>query len=484
MASSLKLRSFFLVVIVVVPIGIALQRCGQPNGSNKSVSQINLEGYRISEGAVAVFPGDGTFAKVQGMEAYGKGDYEIAETLFEQSLQQRPNDPEALIYKNNAKNQIKNNANGKNNPPSLKLAVSIPGETADGNGSREILRGVAQAQDEINRAGGINNQSLSIVIGTDNDDINIAPKVAASFVSQSEVLGVIGHVASSTTLATVETYTKGELVAISPISSAVQLSNKSPYIFRTVPSDSMAARSLVDYTVNTLKRKKAVVYFNSESDYSKSLKGEFSSAILSEGGEIVAEYDLAVSNFDAQASLTSAKRQGADVIMLASNTDRLDRALQVVRLNESLLPILGGDDVYSPRTLEITRATGQNMVVAVPWHILSNTSKMFAARSRKLWGGDVNWRTVTAYDATQALITALQTNITRTGIKDALRAPGFSAVGASSPVSFLASGDRTAVIQLVKIVKGSRSKYGYDFMPIELSSPSSNTDPKDLKPTN
>lgn len=341
MASSIKLRSFFLFVIAVVPIGIALQSCSQSNGSNKSASQINLEGYRISEGDVAVFPGDGTFAKVQGMEAYGKGDYATAATLFEQSLQQRPNDPEALIYKNNAKNQI------KNNPPSLKLAVSIPGETADGSGSREILRGVAQAQDEINRAGGINNRSLSIVIGTDNNDIKIVPKVAASFVSQSEILGVIGHVASSTTLATVETYTKGELVAISPVSSAVQLSNISPYIFRTVPSDSMAARSLVDYTVNTLKRKKAVVYFNSESDYSKSLKGEFSAAILSEGGEIVAEYDLAVSNFDAQASLTSAKRQGADVIMLASNTDRLDRALQVVRLNESQLPVLGGDDVYS-----------------------------------------------------------------------------------------------------------------------------------------
>jgi branched-chain amino acid transport system substrate-binding protein len=484
MASSLKLRSFLLFVIAAVPIGIALQSCGQSNGSNKSVSQINLEGYRISEGDVAVFPGDGTFAKVQGMEAYGKGDYAIAATLFEQSLQQRPNDPEALIYKNNAKNQIKNNANGNNNPPSLKLAVSIPGETADGSGSREILRGVAQAQDEINRAGGINNRSLSIVIGTDNNDIKIAPKVAASFVSQSEILGVIGHVASSSTLATVETYTKGKLVAISPISSAVQLSNKSPYIFRTVPSDSMAARSLVDYTVNTLKRKKAIAYFNSKSDYSKSLKGEFSTAILSEGGEVVAEYDLSVSNFDAQESLTTAKRQGADVIMLASDTDSLDRGLQVVRLNESRLPILGGDDVYSPKTLEVTRATGENMVVAVPWHILSNTSKMFAARSRKLWGGDVNWRTVTAYDATQALITALQTNITRIGIKDALRAPGFSAVGASSPVRFLASGDRTTVIQLVKIVKGSRSNYGYDFMPIELTSTPSNTDLKDLKPTN
>ena len=477
MASSLKLRSFLLFVIAAVPISIALQSCGQSNGSNKSVSQINLEGYRISEGDVAVFPGDGTFAKVQGMEAYGKGDYATAATLFEQSLQQRPNDPEALIYKNNAKNKIKNE-------PVLKLAVSIPGEAADGSGSREILRGVAQAQDEINQAGGINNRSLSIVIGTDNNDITIAPKVAALFVSQSDILGVIGHVASSTTLATVETYTKGELVAISPVSSAVQLSNKSPYIFRTVPSDSMAARSLVDYTVNTLKRKKAIVYFSSKSDYSKSLKGEFSTAISKEGGEVVAEYDLALSSFDAQESLTTAKRQGADVIMLSSDTDSLNRGLQVVRLNESRLPVLGGDDVYSPKTLEATRATGENMVVAVPWHILSNTSKMFAARSRKLWGGDVNWRTVTAYDATQALIAALQTNTTRTGIKDALRAPGFSAVGASSPVRFLASGDRTAVIQLVKIVKGSRSNYGYDFMPIESISPPSNTDLKDPKLTN
>ena len=480
MASSLKLRSLFFVLVTIVPIGIVLQRCGQPNSSNKSTSQISLDGYRISEGDVALFPGDGTFAKVQGMEAYGKGDYKTAKTLFEQSLQQRPNDPEALIYKNNAKNQIDNT--GK----SLKIAVSIPGETADSNSSREILRGVSQAQNEINQSGGINGRSLSIVIGTDDNDTTIAPKVAASFVAQSEILGVVGHVASSATLATVETYTKGELVAISPVSSAVQLSNKSPYIFRTVPSDSMAARSLADYAVKTLGRKKTVVYFNSESDYSKSLKGEFSTAISTQGGQVVAEYDLAVRNFDAQESLKSAKQQGADIIMLASNTDTLNRALQVVRLNESRLPIVGGDDVYSPKTLETTRATGENMVLAVPWHILANNSQSFAARSRKLWGGDVNWRTVMAYDATQALIAALQKNpnTTRKGVRDSLGTPGFSAVGGSSPVSFLGSGDRTSVIQLVKIVKGNRSAYGYDFMPIELSSPPSKSEQSDSKPAN
>ena len=476
MPFSLNRRLLFTVLFTIVPIGIALQRCSQPNSSNQSASQINLDGYRISEGNVALFPGDGTFAKVQGMEAYGKGDYTTAKKLFEQSLQQRPNDPEALIYKNNAKNQIDNN--GK----SLKIAVSIPGETADSNGSREILRGVSQAQYEINQSGGINGRSLSIVIGTDNNDITIAPKVAAAFVAQSEILGVVGHVASSATLATVETYTKGELVAISPVSSAVQLSNKSPYIFRTVPSDSVAARSLADYTVKTLERKKAVVYFNSESDYSKSLKGEFSNAISTQGGQVIAEYDLAISNFDAQESLNSAKQQGVDVIMLASNTDSLDRALQVVKLNESRLPIVGGDDVYSPKTLETTRATGENMVLAVPWHILANSSQAFAARSRKLWGGDVNWRTVMAYDATQALIAALQKNPTRKGISDSLGTPAFSAVGGSSPVSFLGSGDRTSVIQLVKVVKGNRSAYGYDFMPIELSSPPPKSEQSDSKP--
>ncbi len=397
-----------------------------------------------------------TQKKQAGAAAFAQGNYLEAATQFKASLAQQPNDPEARIYLQNAQAL-------QGNP--LKLAVSVPIGT-DINLAKEVLRGVAQAQQEVNNLGGVKGRKILVVIANDDNDVAIAQKIAQDFVNQSDILGVVGHIASNVTLATAATYDQGKLVMISPISSAVQLSNRSRYIFRTLPSDYVAARSLADYMLTTQKHQKAVVFFNSKSDYSRSLKGEFSTAIALGGGQIVAEFDLADSGFSASQSLEQSLKLGAQTIMLASNTGALDRALQVVQANRGRLAMLGGDDVYGSKTLEVSQEQGLGMVVAVPWHILGDPSSTFPTRSRQLWGGDINWRTVTAFDATQALITALQGDPTRAGVQQALVREDFSAIGASSTIRFLPSGDRNAAVQRVTIVKGTRSGYSFDFEPL------------------
>lgn len=56
-----------------------------------------------------------------------------------------------------------------------------------------------------------------------------------------------------------------------------------------------------------------------------------------------------------------------------------------------------------------------------------------------------------AYDATQALITALKSNPTRTGVYKALSDNNFFAVGASGKIHFSPSGDRLKAVQLVEV---------------------------------
>ena len=152
--------------------------------------------------------------------------------------------------------------------------------------------------------------------------------------------------------------------------------------------------------------------------------------------------------------------------MLAANTPTLDKALQVIQINQKKLTLLGGDDVYTSKTLEIGTEQAVGMILAVPWHIDGDLKSDFRQKSRQLWGGDVSWRTALSYDATVALIAALERNPTRFGVQEALTSSDFSATGASGTIRFLASGDRNAPVQLVKIVPGSRSGTGYDFEPV------------------
>jgi branched-chain amino acid transport system substrate-binding protein len=411
---------------------------------------------RITFGEKSFTPGEISQLKKEGVQAFTAKSYDKAIANLTNALKLKRNDPEALIFLNNAR---------IGSAKSYSIVTSVPIGT-DPNGSLEILRGIAQAQNQINNSGGVKGVLLKVGIANDDDNPEISKQIAASLVKNPEVLGVVGPITSDATLAAGTIYTSGQLVAISPTSTSVKISNFSRYVFRTVPSDFMAARSLANYMVRTLQKKNAVVFFNSQSKYSQSLKTEFVSSVLLEGGQVSSEFDLSTADFSAAKSLEQATKQSAEVLMLAANTETLDKALQVVQINQKKLTLLAGDDVYSAKTLEIGREQAVGMVLAVPWHIDSNPNSDFPQKSRQLWGADVSWRTALAYDATVAIIAALERNPTRVGIQQVLASSDFSASGASGAIRFLPSGDRNAPVQLVKIVPGSRSRTGYDFQPV------------------
>ncbi|PMB06189.1 receptor ligand binding family protein [Fischerella thermalis CCMEE 5196] len=425
----------------------------QPN--NKLITD------RISFGEKILSAIEASPTKKEGITALASGNYSRAIPNLEAALKLNKNDPETLIFLNNARIGTAKN---------YTIVASVPLGT-DPNGSLEILRGIAQAQHEINATGGIKGVPLKVGIANDDNNPEVAQQIANVLVKNQEVLGVVGPYASDVTLAAGTVYTRGQLVAISPISTSVKISNFSRYIFRTVPSDFMAARALAKYMVENLQKKNAAVFFNSQSNYSQSLKSEFVSSVSLEGGQVSSEFDLSKADFSAAKSVEQAIKQGAEVLMLAASTDALDKALQVVQVNQKRLSLLGGDDIYTPKTLEIGQQQTVGMVLAVPWHIDSNLNADFPQKSRQLWGGDVNWRTALAYDATRAFIAALERNPTRIGIQQTLSSPEFSTRGASGTIRFLPSGDRNAPVQLVQIVSKnpSRSGIGFDFVPVSTS---------------
>ena len=425
-----------------------------PTGNSpQSEQQIQ---QRLSAGKKLLIPEKATTTKQSAIQAIASNNYNAAISDLEASLKTNRNDPEALIYLNNAR---------IGDRKSYTIAAAVP-IGADINGALEILRGVAQAQNEINQSGGISGTPLKVLIANDDNNPEIASQIASALANNSEILGVIGHFSSDTTLAASKVYQQNQLVAISPTSTSVQLSGVGSNIFRTVPSDRFAANALSRYMLTKLQKKKAAKFFNSASGYSKSLKSEFTTALYGDGGQIVSEFDFSNGNFNAAESVKSAIDQGAEVIMLASNSATLDQALQVVQVNAKRLPLLAGDDVYTAKTLQIGGAAAADMVLAVPWHILADPQSNFPQTSKQLWNGEVSWRTALAYDAATALIVGLGRNPTRTGIQQALSASDFSAKGASGPIRFLPSGDRNRAVQLVIVQPGKRTSYGYEFVPI------------------
>ncbi len=390
--------------------------------------------------------------KQKGIEAFAKGNYQQASASFKKSLLQQPNDPETLIYLNNAE------AGNK----SVKIAVSVP-IGSNLNVAQEILRGVATAQDETNQKGGINGQKLQVDIVNDQNDPEIARKLAQELVKDQKVLGVLGHNASNASLAAAPIYQQGGLVMISATSSANNLSGFGNYIFRTVPTTEVMAQALANYAVKTVRKTKIAFCYDSKTPADVSFKDEFLAAFVSKGGQLVPTVcDLSAPNFNPTTAVNQAISSGADGLFISSHIDRLEAAVALARANQGKLALFSSPTLYTVKTLEAGQQAVKGLVLVAPWHPQVNPS--FADMMSQRWRGKVSWRTATAYDATQAMIAGLQQSQRRDSLQQVLHSREFTVEGASGAVRFAKSGDR---ITHPVIVQVHSSGFDYDFVMLD-----------------
>jgi len=442
--------------------GQTLNRLVPPTPNKGQAASVSRQA-QMSSGDKILVTADTNLDKQAGVQAFAKGDFATASTKLLASLQANRNDPEALIYYNNA--QVTNS-----NP--LKIAVSVPiGDNLDV--AKEILRGVAQAQDEVNKNGDF---KLQVEIANDDNDPAIAQQIATEFVKDTNIRAVVGHNASNASIAAAPVYQQGGLVMISPTSFSQNLSGIGSYVFRTVPSISSVADSLSGYTLKTAYKTNVAICADSKSIDNQSFKDEFAKAFKAAGGKINPTVcDLSAADFNPSVVISQAISSGADGLLLAPYVGRIDRALQMARANQGRLALFGSLTLYTFKTLQSGQADINGMVLVVPWHPAAIPGNPFPSNAAKLWGGAVNWRSATAYDATQAIITGLKSgNTSRDGLQKALSSPGFSANGATGTIKFLPSGDslrdsfasRNGAAILVKVQPSSQSGTGYDFLPL------------------
>jgi ABC-type branched-subunit amino acid transport system substrate-binding protein len=428
-------------------------------------------GDKLSCGEEILVPGAALQDKQQGVNAFAAGDYKKAIRLLDKAWQQ-PHDPETLIYLNNAQ-LLEQEANALlMKPKAYTIAVAAP-LTNNKDTAQEILRGVAQAQKEINQRNELNGMGLKVLIADDENKPAQAKQIAENLVSKRDIQAVVGHFASDTSLAAVEVYQQHKLVMISPTSTSEDLSRfgKTPdhVFFRTVSSDRVTAQHLATHLKNDAHQQKAAVFYNPQSNYSNSLQKEFLKSFRASGGQVIEEkFDLSNPSFKAKAEINRAQQQGATALVLLpeSKTDSnaFQNALKVIRANEGRYWMVGGDSLYNSEILE--KEAVNRLVVATPWHSKSSPNPKFPEESESLWKGQVSWRTALAYDATRALITALekQQQPNRIGMQRTLAHPAFQSNGATGNIRFSDSGDRLeSNIQLVKVVPSDSSPSGYEF---------------------
>jgi len=341
-------------------------------------------------------------------QEFQEKNYDEAANCFEEFAENYRNEPEPLIYYNNSLASY-------GNP--LTIAVVVP---ADKNQIRakSILQGVAQAQNEYNETQLKNNSSspntnirlLKIVIANDSNDDQISAKVAQEIAKNKDILGVIGHYDSSVSKAALEVYKKENLAMVSSISTSTEL--EGDVFFRTNINNSVFSKKLAEY-LQDLGIEKVMVFYNEQNSFSRNIKEHFEYYFTSLNPDNQIEFeDSSEESFDAKEAVENVVNNGFQAAMLFQDIRTIDQAIEIAKANYQLpenqrLRLFDPSTLYDCATLNQGKQAVKGLILAVPWHKELYTAQAFLKRVKAQWGGVVDWRAATSYDATKAFIDAL-----------------------------------------------------------------------------
>ena len=449
-----------LAMITLVGVGFYNLSTPCPTVAQK-VFGIRCVATPISRGEHSLFPRIDNKETIDlATAAFTNTNYSKAAKFFKEAWEANPSDPELLIYYNNAL------ARQQGFDP-FTIAVVVPIDQSKPR-SKEILRGVAQAQDQFNQLEGLNGRFLEIAIANDGNDPAKANKIAQALVKDNSILGVIGHNSSDATKAALPVYDQAGVAIISSTSTGTDLTSidvNNNVFFRTVSLNRALASKLADYVKTQPGLDNVVIFYDADSVYSDSFKQEFKTHFEKRGGKVVREIQLNNPDLNISEEVKNSLFQDqVKAAMLFPSVESINTALNIAKANANLslnpnnqdqqqLRLFGGDTLYSNQTWQERKNGVEGLTIVVPWFRKAPDAKDFSTAARELWRGDVNWRTATSFDATQAFIKALFQDADREIVLERLRFINLVASDTSGlPLEFTDQGERESEPVLVQVV--------------------------------
>src|SRR5580700_9250977 len=141
----------------------------------------------------------------------------------------------------------------------IKMGVAGPITGPNASFGAQLTNGVSQAAEDINKAGGILGQQITVEQGDDVSDPKQGVSVANKFVGDGVKL-VVGHFNSGVTIPASEVYAENGILMITPSATNPKVTDRGLWdVFRTCGRDDQQGMLWAEYARDKLKGKKIAV---------------------------------------------------------------------------------------------------------------------------------------------------------------------------------------------------------------------------------
>ncbi len=225
----------------------------------------------------------------KGIKHFKNKNYAKAKDLFDEAKKIEPKNSIPWIYSNNAVARLQNSK-------PYKFAAVVPADN-DEFLAKELLRGVADAQYKFNKSGGKNNRLLEIVLVNDGNEVNTAEKIAEKIVKDREILAVIGHYSSDSSLKALPIYSNANLAMISTtsINSTIdkeRKDSKNKVFFRTIPNVIQFAEHFADYLIKQNIKEVVIFYEKTSAEHDERFSEDYRKEFVKKFKELGGKVDI------------------------------------------------------------------------------------------------------------------------------------------------------------------------------------------------
>ena len=339
-------------------------------------------------------------------------------------------------------------------PIRIGLVSEITGPNAEAGAN--TVNGAKLALEEVNKAGGVLGRLLELKI-EDNQSTNPGSVLAVSKLgSEGNLAALIAPIRSTQVQASAPTIAKLGLPTMIGGTDYSLTHSGHAWLFRARPNDSYSAKVIVDYGVNTLKKKKWAII------YSTDTFGTGGKNMVVEELKLLGVTPILLQGYtnntqDFTPIVLAVKQSGADILVSYTpfSTDAAILATQLRQLGVNT-PWIGSATLVSDSTLKLAKDALHDTYSVSDFFADANPeAQAYAQKYKQQFGREADFYSSWSYDAVHIL--ALAMNRAKSTKPDAVRKEilairGFK--GAEGIYNFDKNGDGLHGYNIVKNEKG------------------------------
>ena len=325
----------------------------------------------------------------------------------------------------------------------IKLGAAEALSGPAGQYGQSIKNGFRLAVDEINAAGGVKGNKISLLIEDEQGKKEQAIDVFKKLIFQDKVLMLFGPTLSNSAQAADPIAQAAKIVAFGTSNTAEGITSIGDYVFRNSVTESDVLPETLRVATKAANVKKVAVLYGNDDVFTKSGFDAFKKALDDLKIGVTTTETFAKGDVDFKAQLTKIKASNPDAIVLSALIAEGAPIMVQARQLGINLPFIGGNGMNSVKIFDLAKEKSDNLWVGSPWALSNQTdaNRHFVVAYTQKYKSAPDQFGAQAFDAMHIVATALgkiklsgNLEADRTALRDAL--PSVTHNGATGPFQF------------------------------------------------